>query len=100
MIEALIRGSMTNRSLVLAAAALLLSWGTWQAFNTPVDVFPDLTAPSVTVVAEVHGLAPEEVERLVTFPIETAMNGAAGVRRGRPTTRRLDTSDAADELRR
>ena len=86
MIEALIRGSMTNRSLVLAAAALLLSWGTWQAFNTPVDVFPDLTAPSVTVVAEVHGLAPEEVERLVTFPIETAMNGAAGVRRVRSNT--------------
>ena len=86
MIEALIRRSLANRALVLAAALVLLTWGAWQALRTPVDVFPDLTAPSVTVVAEVHGLAPEEVERLVTFPIETAMNGASGVRRVRSNT--------------
>lgn len=72
--------------LVLAAAALLLVWGGWQTLRTPVDVFPDLTAPAVTVVAEVHGMAPQEVEKLVTSPIEAAMNGAAGVRRVRSNT--------------
>ena len=86
MIEALIRYSLQQRVMVLVVALGLLTWGSWQALNTPVDVFPDLTAPQVTIVAEVHGLAPIEVERLVTFPIETAMNGAAGVRRVRSNT--------------
>ncbi|MEQ9132918.1 MAG: efflux RND transporter permease subunit [Salinisphaeraceae bacterium] len=86
MIDRIIGASLGNRVLVLAAAALLLAWGGWQAFQTPVDVFPDLTAPAVTIVAEVHGMAPQEVEKLVTFPIETAMNGAAGVRRVRSNT--------------
>ncbi len=86
MIERIIRWSLTNRLLVLAAAALLIGWGGWQSVNAPVDVFPDLTAPAVTIVAEAHGMPPEDVERLVTFPIETAMNGAAGVRRVRSVT--------------
>ncbi|MDT0617474.1 efflux RND transporter permease subunit [Salinisphaera sp. P385] len=86
MIDRIIGASLGNRVLVLAAAALLLAWGGWQALRTPVDVFPDLTAPAVTIVAEVHGMAPQEVEKLVTFPIETAMNGAAGVRRVRSNT--------------
>lgn len=86
MIEQFIRWSLGNRLLILAAAGLLFIWGGWVARETPVDVFPDLTAPVVTVVAEAHGMPPEDVERLVTFPIETAMNGASGVRRVRSTT--------------
>lgn len=83
MIDRMIRQSLANRALVLAAAALLLLWGGWSLRQTPVDVFPDLTAPAVTIVAEAQGMPPEEIEILVTFPIETAMNGAAGVRRVR-----------------
>jgi len=86
MVDRIIRWSLTNRLLVLAGAALLLFWGGWRALQSPVDVFPDLTAPSVTVVAEAHGMPPEDVEKLVTFPIETAMNGAGGVRRVRSNT--------------
>ena len=86
MIDRIIRWSLANRLLILAAAGLLLAWGTWAALQTPVDVFPDLTAPSVTVVAEAHGMPPEDVERLVTFPLETAMNGASGVRRVRSSS--------------
>ncbi len=86
MIDRIIQWSLANRALVLAAAALLLVWGGYAALRMPVDVFPDLTAPSVTVIAEAHGMAPQEVESLVTFPIETALNGAAGVRRIRSAT--------------
>jgi CzcA family heavy metal efflux pump len=86
LIDRIIGWSLHNRLLVLAAAALALAWGGWTASRAPVDVFPDLTAPSVTIVAEAHGMSPEEVERLITFPIETAMNGANAVRRVRSST--------------
>jgi len=86
MIDRIIQWSLGNRALVLIGAALLLAWGSVEAVRMPVDVFPDLTAPSVTVIAEAHGMAPQEVESLVTFPIETALNGAAGVRRIRSST--------------
>ena len=83
MIAHIIRGSLRNRLLVLVIAAMLLGWGGYQATRMDVDVFPDLTAPSVTVVTEAHGMSPVEVENLVTFQIETALNGAPGVRRVR-----------------
>src|SRR5687767_7711959 len=83
MIAHTIDYSLRNRIVVLAGAALLLVLGIWQALRMPVDVFPDLTAPAVTVVAEAHGMSPLEVESQVTFPLETALNGAPGVRRVR-----------------
>ena len=86
MIDGVIRWSLDNRLFVLLGAALLLVAGSYTAWNMPVDVFPDLTAPTVTILTEAHGMAPEEVETLVTFPIETAMNGAPGVRRVRSAT--------------
>ena len=86
MITQTINWSLTNRLFVLVAASGLLIWGTLEATRMPVDVFPDLTAPTVSVVAEAHGMAPEEVETLITFPIETALNGATGVRRIRSST--------------
>ncbi len=86
MMRALIQWSLNNRALVLAAAAGLLGFGAWSAIRMPVDVFPDLTAPTVTVITEAHGMAPIQVESQVTFPLETALNGAAGVRRVRSST--------------
>ncbi|MFN0253388.1 MAG: efflux RND transporter permease subunit [Kofleriaceae bacterium] len=78
-----IRWSIRNRVIVVLASLGVLAYGVVTILRMPVDVFPDLTAPSVTIVTETHGLAPQEVETLVTFPIETAVNGATGVRRVR-----------------
>ncbi len=87
MIEHIIAWSLRNKLLVVLTGVLLLAWGGWQAAKTPVDVFPDLTAPSVTVVTEALGMAPTDVENLVTFPIETALNGAPDVRRVRSSSK-------------
>lgn len=81
MIDFVIAWSLTHRRLVVALALILLGVGLEQALRMPVDVFPDLTAPTVTIIAEAHGMAPEEVETLVTIPLETAVNGSPGVRR-------------------
>jgi CzcA family heavy metal efflux pump len=86
VIASLIRWSLHRRLLVLAAVALLLGYGVHRALQMPVDVFPDLTAPTVTVLAEAHGFAPTEMEALVVLPIETALNGASGVRRIRSSS--------------
>lgn len=86
MIDALIRWSLNNRALVVVLAAALLAWGGYLLTTTPVDVLPDLTAPTVTILAEGRGMAPTEMESLVTFPIEAALNGASGVRRVRSAT--------------
>lgn len=81
MLERLIGWSLDNRIAVFALALLVLAWGAWSTKSAPVDVFPDLTAPTVTVMAEAPGLAAEEVERQVTALIEAAVSGADGVRR-------------------
>ncbi|MEN7973380.1 MAG: efflux RND transporter permease subunit [Verrucomicrobiota bacterium] len=86
MITRIIQWSLNNRLFVVVGALLLLLWGGYETQRLPVDVFPDLTAPTVSVVVEAHGMAPQEVETLVTFPIETALNGASGVRRVRSST--------------
>jgi CzcA family heavy metal efflux pump len=77
---------LSNRTLVVVAALLLTVFGIHTALRMPVDVFPDLTAPTVTVITEAHGMSPTEVETQITFPLETAVNGASGVRRVRSAT--------------
>lgn len=86
MLNKIIHFSLQNRLMVLVASVLLMVGGTYMTFHTEVDVFPDLNAPTVVVMTEAGGMAAEEVERLVTFPIETAVNGATDVRRVRSSS--------------
>lgn len=86
MLNRIIRYSLNNKLLILLAVVLLVIGGTYSAKRIEVDVFPDLTMPTVVILTDAHNMAPEEVERLVTFPIETAVNGATNVRRVRSSS--------------
>ncbi|MEY2807415.1 MAG: hypothetical protein RIR65_1832 [Planctomycetota bacterium] len=86
MVDFLLRWSLAHRGFVLALAALMTGLGAFVALRMPLDVFPDLTAPTVTIVVEGHGMSPSEMEAQVTLPIESAVNGAAAVRRVRSGT--------------
>ncbi|MBT7211251.1 MAG: efflux RND transporter permease subunit, partial [Candidatus Scalindua sp.] len=86
MINKIIQYALHNRLMIIVASALLLIAGIYTASRMEVDVFPDLTAPTVVVLTEAHGMAPEEAEKLVTFQIETAVNGATNVRRVRSSS--------------
>ena len=117
MLNKIIHFALNNRLLIVVASVVLIVFGSFVATKMEVDVFPDLTAPTVVVLTEAHGMAPEEVEKLVTFPIETSVNGATNVRRVRSSSSAgisivwvefewntdifkaclLYTSDAADE---
>ena len=79
MLNAIIRFSLRQRFLIGVSSLVLLLYGGWQILQLPIDVFPNLNRPRVTVLVDAPGLAPEEVESLVTFPIETVLNGAPGV---------------------
>ena len=86
MLNYLINFSLKNRMIVISAFTLILIYGTYTAINMDVDVFPDLTAPTVTVFTEAHGMATEEVEKLVTFPLESSLNGSSNIRRIRSSS--------------
>lgn len=86
MLNKIIHFSLNNRLLIIVVAVLLFAAGLYKAFNAEIDVFPDLNAPTVVVMTEAQGMAAQEVEQLVTFPIETAVNGATGVRRVRSSS--------------
>ena len=83
MFNVLVTQSLKNRLLILAASFILVAYGSFVLPRLPVDVFPDLNRPTVVLMTEAHGLAPQEVEQLVTYPIETAMNGMPGATRVR-----------------
>src|SRR5215207_1558189 len=83
MFNILVSASLRNRLFVLAAALILVAYGSFVLPSIPVDVFPDLNRPTVTLLTEAEGLAPQEVEQVVTYPIETSMNGMPGVTRVR-----------------
>lgn len=86
MLNKIIKYALDNRLLILVGALLLMAGGTYIATRMEVDVFPDLSAPTVVIMTEAEGMAPEEVEQLVSFPIETAINGATGIRRVRSSS--------------
>ncbi|KAF0215404.1 MAG: CzcA family heavy metal efflux [Geobacteraceae bacterium] len=86
MLDKIIRLALENRLIVVMASVLVLVVGTYITMKMPVDVLPDLTAPTVTIITEAHGMATEEVESVVTYPIESAVNGSSGVRRVRSYT--------------
>ncbi len=86
MLNDIIKYSLSNRLLVLVTAVLLMAGGVFISTRMEIDVFPDLTAPTVVIMTEAEGMAPEEVEQLVSFPIETAVNGATGIRRVRSSS--------------
>ncbi len=86
MVKSIINISLQNRLMVIIVSVIILLGGTYIANDMEVDVFPDLTAPTVAVLVDAHGLAPEEVEKLVALPIETAMNGATNIRRVRSSS--------------
>ena len=86
MLDRIIKFSLNNKLFILLAAVVIMAGGIYTASIMDVDVFPDLTAPTVVVMTDAHGMASEEVERLVTFPIETAVNGATDVRRVRSSS--------------
>ena len=83
MLNSVIRFSLQHRMLIVALSAFLVVYGSFVIVNLPIDVLPDINRPMVTILTESHGLAPEEVERLVTFPLETLLNGATNVERVR-----------------
>ena len=83
MFKLIVQTSLRNRRFVLAAAAVLVAYGLFVLPRISIDVFPDINRPTVNILTEAEGLAPQEVEQLVTFPIETSMNGMPGVIRVR-----------------